>query len=149
MKCEAEIKIYRNKAAIFDHLTNPAKMKNWMPDLVFATPVEDLNEHAPYTQVVRVGWIDKVLNGLVLMFSKDERFAFSLSTVNSVITTNYQIVSLDPEPATRLVVSVEIIPMSFLAKMLLKLFGSSFRKKQITELKKLKVFLDRGGDTPI
>jgi len=142
MKYTAETTIYRSCSVVFDHLTDPEKIKNWQTSLSSATSQIDLHTGGPYYQTVLIARRPCVLKGRVLVFEIDRELAFELETVFTKVKRHY---SLSPGPAgVRLVAHEEIMPVSFISKLLMSLFKNLAKDKLERNLRILKVYLDEG-----
>lgn len=146
MKYAKEVIIYRNCRVVFDHLTNPEKLKNWIEGLVSSTPVSELAPDQPYMQVIRQGRKDQILQGTVVAIEPSRRFAFTLSSPSSKSVADFKLHSCEKETATRIIFTEEITPIGFWAELQTKFLFQSNLKKKASELIKLKAFLDAGGD---
>lgn len=146
MKTQAEIVIYRNRSTVFEHLTDPDKLAKWSQGLITSTPSTELAEHAPYIRVVRTGRAKKIFHGEVTGFAPGETFEFQLDLRAMLVQVRFELHSLEGEAATRLVATQEIAPRTLLARLRTLARARSIQIRQETDLARLNLYLDRGGD---
>jgi len=143
MNYTAETIIYRSCSVVFDHLTDPEKIKNWRARLSSTTSQVDLHAGGAYYQTILLPRRPRILKGRVLALEANRELAFELESVFTRVKRHYSI-SREGPAGVRLVAHEEVTPLSFISKLLISLFKKLAQDRLEQDLRMLKVYLDEG-----
>ncbi len=97
--------------------------------------------------MVRNGRSKKIFHGTVVGFAPDDRFEFELELKATLVRVRFELHAHEGEAATRLIAIQEIAPRTLLARLRTLARARTIQARQEADLARLKLYLDRGGDT--